>query len=53
VPEVDAVMDGVVAPIIYRVLFGPRPATHAHMRALVDACLKSATKKKRPVVVPA
>jgi len=47
VPEVDAVMDGVVAPIIYRVLFGPTPATHARVHALVEACFKSA--KKNPL----
>lgn len=42
VPSVDAVMDGVVAPIIYRALFGPRPHSHAQVRALVDACMKQA-----------
>ena len=40
VPTVDAVMDGVVAPIIYRALFGPAPARHAHVRALVVDCLR-------------
>jgi AcrR family transcriptional regulator len=35
-PAVDAVMDAVVAPIIYRALFGPAPLTRAHVRKLVD-----------------
>ncbi|RZL00800.1 MAG: TetR/AcrR family transcriptional regulator [Rubrivivax sp.] len=42
VPSVDAVMDGVVAPIIYRLLFAPQPPTHQRVRAWVDACMKSA-----------
>ncbi|MFZ4285526.1 TetR/AcrR family transcriptional regulator [Variovorax sp. HJSM1_2] len=45
VPEVDAVMDGVVAPIIYRTLFGPFQTSHAHVHALVDACMKGAQEK--------
>ena len=32
VPEVDAVMDGVVAPIVYRLLFGAVPPTHEMTR---------------------
>jgi AcrR family transcriptional regulator len=43
VPQVDAVMDGVVAPIIYRVLFATKPPTHEHVRTLVATCMKSAT----------
>jgi AcrR family transcriptional regulator len=35
VPTVDAVMDGVVAPIIYRALFGPVAATHDQVRRFV------------------
>ncbi len=46
VPEVDAVMDTVVAPIIYRSLFGAEPITPAHAQALVAACLKTARKVK-------
>lgn len=42
VPTVDAIMDGVVAPIIYRTLFGPTKASHALVRALVDACMLAA-----------
>ena len=48
VPAVDAVMDTVVSPIIYRSLFGPPAVTAAHARALVDACMKSARKVKIP-----
>lgn len=44
VPEVNAVMDGVVAPIIYKVLFAPQPPTHERVRALVQACLKGARR---------
>jgi AcrR family transcriptional regulator len=44
VPEVDTVMDTVIAPIIYRSLFGAEPATPAHAQALVAACMKSARK---------
>ncbi len=44
-PDVDAVMDGVVAPIIYRTLFGPTPATRAHVRAFVDHCVDRATRR--------
>ncbi len=43
VPEVAAVMDGVVAPIIYRLLFGPMPATQAMVDAWVAACMAQAT----------
>lgn len=46
VPEVDAVMDGIVAPIIYRTLFGPFQTSHAHVHALVNACMKGAEKKR-------
>jgi len=53
VPEVDAVMDVVVAPIIYRLLFGPVPPTQRHVRALVDACMAGAVKKKAAAATPA
>jgi AcrR family transcriptional regulator len=43
VPEVQAVMDGLVAPIVYRLLFGPEPATLALVHAWVDACMARAT----------
>ncbi len=49
VPEVDAVMDTVVSPIVYRALFGSVPMTPEHARALVVACLKTARKVKAPV----
>ena len=39
VPAVDAVMDAVVAPIIYRALFGPAPLTRDRVRALVAQCV--------------
>lgn len=42
VPAVDAVMDTVVAPIIYRALFGPAPLARAHVRALVARCIAGA-----------
>lgn len=42
VPAVDALMDGVVAPIIYRTLFGPTRASHALVRGLVGGCMAGA-----------
>ncbi len=45
VPTVDAVMDGVVAPIVYRLLFGPTPATLAMVGEWVGACMAQATAK--------
>ena len=41
-PPVEAVMDGVVAPIIYRALFGPVQLSDAQLRALVAAALNAA-----------
>jgi AcrR family transcriptional regulator len=46
VPEVDAVMDAVVSPIVYRSLFGPPAMSAAHAKALVVGCLKTARKVK-------
>jgi AcrR family transcriptional regulator len=39
-PPVDAVMDRVVAPIIYRILFGDAPSTD-HVRGLVADVMRS------------
>lgn len=38
VPEVDVVIDRVVAPIVYRILFGPFQSGRMNVTALVDAC---------------
>ena len=46
VPEVDTVMDTVVAPIVYRALFGAVPMAADGARALVDACMKTARKAR-------
>jgi AcrR family transcriptional regulator len=46
VPEVDAVMDTVVAPIVYRALFGAQPMTADQAQALVAACMKGARRAK-------
>jgi AcrR family transcriptional regulator len=46
VPEVDAVMDAVVAPIVYRALFGPSPPTRNHVRTLVDHCVAQSAKQR-------
>ena len=46
VPDVEAVMDTVVSPIVYRALFGTSPMPAEHARALVDACMKTARKVK-------
>lgn len=40
VPELDAVIDGVVAPIVYRTLFDPFQMGHTNVDALVDACFR-------------
>jgi len=47
VPEVDAVMDGVIAPIIFRTLFSPAPPSHAHVHMLLDTCLKQVKRSKK------
>jgi len=43
-PTAQALMDAVVAPIIFRVLFGPEPPTPAQLRAWVKACLDHAQR---------
>jgi AcrR family transcriptional regulator len=48
VPEVDAVMDTVVAPIVYRALFGPAPMTRAQLAARVAGCLAAAPADRTP-----
>ena len=48
VPEVDAVMDTVVSPIVYRSLFGAAPMAPEHALALVAACMKTARKARAP-----
>jgi AcrR family transcriptional regulator len=49
VPEVETVMDTVVAPVVYRALFGRSVVSRERVRGLVDACLATAPKQ-RPVV---
>ena len=49
VPEVDAVMDTVASPIVYRALFSTAPMTAEHARTLLSACLKTARKLRAPV----
>ncbi|MEU8777630.1 TetR/AcrR family transcriptional regulator [Streptomyces sp. NPDC048606] len=38
-PDVETVLDTVVAPVVYRILFRPGPPDAAYARRLVDACL--------------
>lgn len=38
-PSVEEVLDAVVAPMLYRALYGREPPTRAHVRRLVDACV--------------
>lgn len=45
VPEVETVMNTVVAPIIYRALFGLAPLTQAQVGALVAQCVDSAGQR--------
>ncbi|MCX4745924.1 TetR/AcrR family transcriptional regulator [Kitasatospora sp. NBC_01287] len=42
VPGVEALLDGVVAPILYRILFRPEGLTAAYARRLVEAALTRA-----------
>ncbi len=49
VPEVDAVMDTVASPIVYRALFSTAPMTPEHAQALLSACLRTARKVKATV----
>ena len=46
VPLVDAVMDTVASPIVYRALFSTSPMTTEHAQALLDACMKTARKQR-------
>jgi len=46
VPLVDAVMDTVASPIVYRALFSTAPMTSEHAQALLEACMKTARKQK-------
>ena len=48
VPTVDAVMDGLVAPIIYRLLFGPTPPNTAWLQARLTGCLASPAAHGQP-----
>ncbi|HIV70075.1 MAG TPA: TetR/AcrR family transcriptional regulator [Candidatus Aquabacterium excrementipullorum] len=43
IPTVEALMDGIVAPIIYRVLFGPAPPDAAWLHERLAVCLKTGT----------
>ena len=47
VPQVEVVMDTVVSPVVYRALFGPAIVSRERVRGLVEACLKTAVKKRR------
>ena len=38
-PGVEEVLDAVVAPILYRALYGRAPPTRAHVRRMVDTCV--------------
>ena len=44
VPTADAVMDGFVAPLMYRLVFGPAPATAVQAAGWITACLASAVE---------
>jgi AcrR family transcriptional regulator len=46
VPDVETVMDTVVSPIVYRALFGTSPMPPEHARALVAACMKTASEPR-------
>lgn len=42
VPTAESIMDSVVAPTIYRILFGPQPPSAAQVQAWVQACMDAA-----------
>ncbi len=44
VPQAEAIMDGVVAPIIYRTLFGPAPFKANSLPILIKACMQGAKR---------
>ncbi|GAA4340103.1 TetR/AcrR family transcriptional regulator [Variovorax defluvii] len=46
-PEVDVLMDHVVAPIVYRMMFGLPTASQADVRAWVEACVEDAAPRQR------
>ncbi|NDZ18377.1 TetR family transcriptional regulator [Variovorax sp. WS11] len=48
VPDVETLMDRVVAPIVYRMMFGLPLASQANIRAWVKACLKDAAGQGSP-----
>jgi hypothetical protein len=37
--DVDAIVDRVIAPIMYRILFSGKPLTHAYCRTLIEGAL--------------
>lgn len=43
IPTVDKLMDGIVAPIIYKLLFGPAPPDAAWLHARLAECLPNTT----------
>ena len=48
-----AVMDGVMAPIIYRTLFGPAPMMQQGAHMLLEACMKGAARRRKKAAAPA
>ncbi|MGJ7491198.1 TetR/AcrR family transcriptional regulator [Variovorax sp. ZT4R33] len=42
VPTAERVMDGFVAPLLYRLLFGPEPADAARAARWIEACIDAA-----------
>lgn len=47
VPTVESVMDTLVAPIIYRLVFGMIPASAAQVQAWAEACTRQAETPPR------
>jgi AcrR family transcriptional regulator len=51
-PDIDAVMDGVVAPIIYRILFGEMPSIERVRDLVTNVLAAASTRPLRPASAP-
>ncbi|WP_052365538.1 TetR/AcrR family transcriptional regulator [Halotalea alkalilenta] len=46
-PPIDLLVDALVAPLVYRLLFAPRPPTPEQVEYWLDACLAQAPRRRR------
>lgn len=47
-PDLDALIDHVVAPIVFRILFDEVPPSDAFWRPLLDGCLRAPIRSEEP-----